>query len=144
MNLGLEFWDALFGKCKLRKSEKAKKIFSKNCFRYFIIFSNFFHLFEETDQHYLYNFQFCITRTLYGMFNIIKKIGLSPHVFISISKFQTKIDFFQGGPYRKPRDFQPKKGFLIKTFSISERAKHGLSPHVFISISEVLTKTDFF
>ena len=55
-----------------------------------------------------------------------------------------KIDFFAGKPYRKPRDFQPKKGFLIKTFSISERAKDGLSPHVFISISEIFTKTDFF
>ena len=29
MNLGLEFWDALFGKCKLRKSEKD---FFKNFF----------------------------------------------------------------------------------------------------------------
>jgi hypothetical protein len=40
--------------------------------------------------------------------------------------------------------FWSKKGDLIESYSVSERADDGLSSHACISISMFLTKTDFF
>ena len=42
--LGCAFW-----KVQTEKKRKIETDFFKKFFRYFIIFSNFFHLFEETD-----------------------------------------------------------------------------------------------
>ena len=63
---------------------------------------------------------------------------------LKIHFFSEKNVFFLQRAYRNPNDFQPKKGLLIKSYSISESAKNGLSPDVFNSISEILTKIHIF
>jgi len=51
-----------------------------------------------------------------------------------------KAIFFNGNHQK----FWAKKIYLIKSCSISERAKRGLSSYTFISFFIFLTKTDFF
>ena len=58
----------------------------------------------------------------------------------TFSILSEKAIFFNGNRQK----FWAKKRYLIKSYSVSERAKRGLSSYTFISILKFLAKIDFF